>query len=88
MATTRLSSKGQVVLPQSIRVARAWKPGTEFTVEETADGVLLRPAPLFPPTKLEDVVGFLKYKGKPKTIAQMDAAIGREVKRRHDRSRY
>jgi len=88
METTRLSTKGQIVLPQSIRVARAWKPGTEFTVEETADGVLLRPAPLFPRTKLEDVVGFLRYKGKPKTIAQMDAAIGREVKRRHDRSRY
>jgi len=88
METTRLSTKGQIVLPQSIRVARAWKPGTEFTVEETADGVLLRPAALFPRTKLEDVVGFLRYKGKPKTIAQMDAAIGREVKRRHDRSRY
>jgi AbrB family looped-hinge helix DNA binding protein len=88
METTRLSTKGQIVLPQSIRVARAWKPGTEFTVEETADGILLRPAPLFPRTKLEDVVGFLRYKGKPKTIAQMDAAIGREVKRRHDRSRY
>jgi len=88
METTRLSTKGQVVLPQSIRVARAWKPGTEFTVEETADGVLLRPAPLFPPTRLEDVVGCLKYKGKPKTIAQMDAAIARAVKQRHDRSRY
>ena len=26
------------------------------------------------------VVGCLRYKGKPKTLAQMDAAIGREVK--------
>ena len=35
METTRLSTKGQIVLPKGIRAARAWEPGTEFTVEET-----------------------------------------------------
>jgi hypothetical protein len=29
----------------------------------------------------------LRYKGRAKTLAQMRAAIDREVKRRHDRGR-
>ena len=77
METTRLSTKGQIVLPRKLRVARAWGPGTEFTVEETGDGILLRPAGRFPDTDLEDVAGCLRYKRKPKTNAQMVAAIGR-----------
>jgi AbrB family looped-hinge helix DNA binding protein len=32
METTRLSTKGQIILPKGIRVSRAWGPGTEFTV--------------------------------------------------------
>ena len=88
METTRLSTKGQIVLPQSIRAARSWGPGTEFTVEETGDGILLRPANGISKTDLDEVVGCLKWNGKPKTLAQMDAAIPREVKRRHDRGRY
>nr|MBA2549451.1 AbrB/MazE/SpoVT family DNA-binding domain-containing protein [Burkholderiaceae bacterium] len=43
MESTKLSSKGQVILPAAIRTARRWTPGTEFAVLETADGVLLKP---------------------------------------------
>jgi len=86
--TTKLSSKGQVVLPLSIRQARDWKPGTELVVEETKDGILLRKATLFPPTTLDDLVGCLKYKGKPKSLKQMDQAIAEMVKRRHASGRY
>ena len=60
METTRLSSKGQIILPKSVRDARQWKPGA---VEAVKEGVLLRPLKPFPRTKLEDVSGFLKYKG-------------------------
>jgi len=88
METTRLSTKGQIILPKGIRVARAWGPGTEFTVEETGDGVLLRPAARFPETDLDAVAGCLRSKRKSKTTAQMRAAIDREVARRHDRGRY
>jgi AbrB family looped-hinge helix DNA binding protein len=88
METTRLSSKGQIVLPLSIRKSRKWDPGTRLTVEETEDGVLLRPAKPFPPTKFEDVFGCLQYKGKPKTLAEMDAAIAKGVRRRHALGRY
>jgi AbrB family looped-hinge helix DNA binding protein len=88
METTRLSTKGQIILPKGIRTSREWGPGTEFTVEETADGILLRPATGFPETKLEDVAGCLRFKRKRKTPVQMSAAIDREVTRRHARGRY
>ena len=47
---TRISTKGQVILPKSVRDHRKWGAGTKLIVEETADGVLLRAAPLFKPT--------------------------------------
>ena len=90
METTKLSTKGQIILPKAIRDAHSWSAGTEFIVEETARGVLLRPKRLFPPTRLEDVVGCLQpyYKGKPKTIAEMKMARVKEVQRRHALGRY
>jgi AbrB family looped-hinge helix DNA binding protein len=88
METTRLSTKGQIVLPKAVRASRAWRPGTEFIVEETGDGVLLRPAGAFPEAELDMVAGCLRSKRKSKTLAQMDAGVRREVTRRHDRGRY
>ncbi len=88
METTRLSTKGQIILPQSIRIARAWVPGTEFTVEETPDGVLLRPAARFLESRLEEVAGCLQSARKAKSPARMRTAVAREVSRRHDRGRY
>ncbi len=88
MEKTRLSSKGQVILPKSVRDAHRWRPGTEFIVEDTADGVLLRSAKPFSPTRLEEVVGCLSYAGKPKTLRQMESAIRAELKARRDRGRY
>ena len=88
METTRLSTKGQIILPKNIRTSRAWAPGTTFTVEETGDGILLRPAGRFPETRIDEVAGCLRSRRKAATIAKMDAAIAREVSRRHDRGRY
>jgi AbrB family looped-hinge helix DNA binding protein len=88
MENTRLSTKGQIILPKNIRTSRAWAPGTEFTVEETGDGVLLRPTGRFPETSLDQVAGCLLPRRKSKTVAQMHEAIRREVTRRHDRGRY
>ena len=88
METTTLSSKGQLILPKSIREARRWQPGLRFTVEPVHGGVLLKPLKPVPPTRFEDVFGCLKYKGRPKTIAQMNQAIAKEVRARHARGRY
>ena len=87
-ATTTVSTKGQVILPKVIRERRKWVPGTSLIVEETEDGVLLKPAPRFVPTRQEDVAGMLAYAGPAKTIEEMDEGIAAEVRRRHARGRY
>jgi hypothetical protein len=50
--------------------------------------VLIKAVPVFAPTRPEDVAGMLAYRGRPKTLEEMDAAITAEVKRRHARRRY
>lgn len=86
--TTTVSTKGQVILPKAIRDELEWGEGTQLTVERTGEGVLLKVAPAFPKTKPEDVFGMLKYKGKPKTLKEMDEAVLAEARRRHARTRY
>lgn len=86
--TTTVSTKGQVILPKTIRTRRGWAPGTALVVEDTPDGVLLKAAPVFPHQRPQDVFGCLKYDGTAKTIAEMDVAIATEVKRRHARHRH
>jgi hypothetical protein len=60
LETTRLSTKGQIVLSKA-----------------------MRPAENFPEAELDKVAGCLRTKHKSKTLAQMEAAIRREVIRRH-----
>jgi AbrB family looped-hinge helix DNA binding protein len=86
--TTTVSTKGQVILPKSIREQRHWEAGTRLIVENTQDGVLLRAASVFAPTRSEDVFGSLRYQGTPKSLEEMDAGIAAEAKRRHARNRY
>ena len=83
---TRLSTKGQIVLPKEIRERRRWKSGMRLVVEETAEGVLLKPEDLFAPAALEDVFGCLKdkYQGPPLTLEEMEEALTAEA-RRHAR---
>jgi len=87
-ATTTISTKGQVILPKAIRDAKSWGAGKRLIVEETRDGVLLRPASPFAPTKPEEVFGCLKARGKSLKIEDFDKAIANEVRRRHARGRY
>ncbi len=85
---TTVSTKGQIILPKAIREQRQWKPGTRLLVENTEEGVLLKAASVFAQTKPEDVFASLSYKGRPKTLEEMDAGIEAETKRRHARHRY
>jgi AbrB family looped-hinge helix DNA binding protein len=85
MDTTKLSSKGQVILPAAIRAANHWEAGLEFSVENTSAGVLLRPLKAHPATTLNDVIGCTGYAGKSHSVADMDKAITAEIKARHAR---
>ena len=87
MTTTRLSSKGQLVLPKSVRDARGWEGGTVFDVidggknavtlvkrEQDAEG---RKMTLEEFRKLA-----LKYDGPPVTDKMIKEAVLAEAKRR------
>ena len=88
MDTTRLSSKGKLVLPKAIRDAGGWAEGTEFSVERVPEGVLLRPLRPLPVTRLEDVIGCAGYRGRPRSLADMERGIAEGVKAHRGRGRH
>jgi AbrB family looped-hinge helix DNA binding protein len=86
METTKLSSKGQVVLPKSVREAHGWAAGTEFVVELTPDGVRLRTRAPFPRTELAAVFGSVRSPDRPRTVGELDEGIRRTVAKRFRRA--
>jgi AbrB family looped-hinge helix DNA binding protein len=83
MSTTTLSTKGQVVIPGVFRKRHHWQPGQTLTIEDTDDGVILR----VPPTRtaLRSLVGIAGYRGRTRSLEDMEAAIGYGAKEHHDR---
>lgn len=75
METTKLSTKGQVIIPRAFRVAKQWEAGQELTVIEVGDGILLRPKAPFEPSTLDEVAGCLTRAAPPKTGDEIDAAL-------------
>jgi AbrB family looped-hinge helix DNA binding protein len=79
MNKTKLSSKGQIIIPKWLREMHKWQPGLEFIVIDTGDGILLKPKQPFPESSIEEVAGSLTYTGRAITIDEMDAAIEKGV---------
>ena len=77
---TKLSSKGQVIIPKQLRDKNNWQPGQELVAIDVGEGILLKPKSVFKETSLEDVFDCLNYQGKAKTVEEMnqDIAIGIE----------
>lgn len=75
MEITRLSSKGQVIIPKALRAAHRWAVGQELVAIDVGDGILLKPRKPFEGTTLEEVAGCLKYRGKPKSLDELENAI-------------
>ena len=81
----KMSTRGQIAIPKAIRTARRWKPGTEFVVRETSDGILLK---LKKGSKREgkvvtwdDVIGIANYKGPRRSIREMDEGVMEEARK-------
>lgn len=60
METTKLSSKGQVIIPKAFRSAHHWEAGLELIVIDTKDGILLKPKTPFEASTLNEVAGCLQ----------------------------
>ena len=75
MNKTRLSSKGQVIIPKSSRDAHHWEAGQELVVIDTPEGVLLKAARPVPSATLEELAGCLKYTCPVKSLEEMEEAI-------------
>jgi AbrB family looped-hinge helix DNA binding protein len=82
---TKLSTKGQIPIPKAIRTARRWKPGMEFVIQETDEGVLLKPKK--EPKRegktltVDDLIGIIPYKGPRRSIREMDEGVMREARK-------
>ena len=91
MQTTLLSSKGQVIIPKMLRVARRWGAGTRLEVRDTPEGLLLRH--IVPANKIELKSGLaairqrVAYAGPALSLADMDAAVLQEASKTKRTSR-
>jgi AbrB family looped-hinge helix DNA binding protein len=80
---TRVSTKGQVILPKAIRDRRGWTAGAELIVEDKPEGVLLRAASKSEATRFEDVAGSLGPVDRVVSIEEMHQALLDEAARRY-----
>jgi len=83
MASVKLSSKGQVIIPKPIRDAYHWETGQELQLIDTGSGILLQPKALFAESALDEVAGCLRYEGKTKSIDNMNKAVAEGLKAQH-----
>jgi len=83
MNTTKLSSKGQVIIPKPLRTSHRWEVGQELIVVDLGDGILLKPKAPFPVTDIDDVASCLAFKGKAKTLADMELAIAKGIQEKY-----
>ncbi len=80
---TKVSTKGQIVLPKAIRDRRGWGAGMELVIEERPEGVLLRAlAKKAEPTRVEDVFGSLGPVDRIVSIEEMNEAVLKEARDR------
>jgi AbrB family looped-hinge helix DNA binding protein len=79
IATTRLSSKGQVVIPEEIRERLGLEAGTQFVVVGEGDAVILRV--ISPPSKTEVSNLLAKARAQAKRAGVKQKDVDKAVRR-------
>jgi AbrB family looped-hinge helix DNA binding protein len=75
-AQTKLSAKGQVVIPKDVRDRLNLKPGTRFEVSDQMGVIKLTPSLRtnpFPPTTIEDVRKIPRWTGRTRTVEEISS---------------
>ena len=72
MEKTRLSNKGQVVIPKAVRLSYGWHAGLEFVIESAGDGIKLKPIKPYEETRIDEVIGCVGYRGPKKSLKDME----------------
>ena len=75
MITTKLSSKGQVIIPKHLRHSYHWATGRDLVVIDTGNGILRKAKTPLPETTLDQVASCLKYTGEAKSLDDMEDPI-------------
>lgn len=83
-AQTKMSAKGQVVIPKAVRERLRWSKGADLEIVETAEGVLLRRRqPQRERISIEEFRRRMpKYDGPPASLEDMNEAIDRAMAER------
>ncbi len=78
-AQTRVSGKGQVVIPKDVRDRLQLSPGDRLDIIERADGVFLRKVHAKSGESFDEITARIRrlaqYDGPPVTIEEMNVAI-------------
>lgn len=84
MIKTHLSSKGQLIIPKVLRDLHHWTTGQEFIVENCENGLILHQSKKGQSENVDELLGCANYHGKRKSIEEMEEAIEKGIKERHD----
>lgn len=78
-ALTKLSAKGQVVIPKATRDRLGLRAGQSLEVIETAEGILLKRVPSRGSVSLDEALrrirSVIHYEGPPVTVEEMNDTI-------------
>lgn len=75
MQTVHLSNDRQIAIPKIICDAYHLTSGQELEIELTSQGILLKTKTALPKITVNDLIGCSGYRGKAKTLEEMDKAI-------------
>ncbi|HEX2465912.1 MAG TPA: AbrB/MazE/SpoVT family DNA-binding domain-containing protein [Thermoanaerobaculia bacterium] len=74
VSTTKMSSKGQVVIPEAIRKRLGLEPGVEFVVLGEGDTVVLKPISMPSMREFDDVVAAARRAARRAGLKRSDVA--------------
>ena len=88
---TKVSDKGQVVVPKALREQKGWSVGTDLEAVDVDDGVLLRRRRPIKTLTVEEATARLRklyvHQGPPLSLQDMRDAAADEAAERHRRAR-